>query len=95
MRAAYDNRLSVSRQAQSVLYRVAGSIFQINPCVIARLQALLLGEANGLCVFFNGSRGVADVDRLYCHRICKKRTAFDSANLIEDSVLKPPKDQEA
>ena len=32
-------------------------------------QTLLLGEANGLCIFFDGRRRVADVGRLDRRRI--------------------------
>jgi hypothetical protein len=45
-------------------------------------QTLLLGETDGLCIFFDGSRRVADVSRLDCHRAFEKCTAFDSADLI-------------
>src|SRR5580692_9530527 len=67
---------------RSLLLKSIAQLFRLRCAFSHGGQTLLLGEMNGLCIFFDGRRRVADVGRLDRHRTFEKCTTFDSADLI-------------
>ena len=67
---------------RSLLLKSIAQLFRLRCAFSHGGQTLLLGETNGLCIFFDGRRRVADVGGLGRHRTFEKCTTFDSADLI-------------